>query len=463
MKARQNRSAALCACLLAAALARPPAAVAEAEKPAAAFGDSRAGLSFGAWTAGEVRADGPLAAHLTLRHVGAVGVDLPRREEAFGWFLLVYDRQRAYISEKFFLPKTTDWPAALKAASLRTAEPLDLSALGVYPYADYRKVVEAYLDGTEDQLPRPDKKLGEVLAPGKAVGRFMLVLPRDNEEPMILRSGKLELDIAPPKWANLTEAQRKELVVDLLARFDRDAWSAREAHGVALEIGKPILPTLAREAANYARPDHARMWMTTALADIADPAAAAALVKLAASPSEGVRLVVAYHGPKQRSDALDKTILARAGKEDARYISLALVGFLVFRGEAPPELLKLSLDSEDPRARATAVRALSQQAGDENVRSLTRLLKDPHQRVRAAAARVLGAMGAKALGTRLPAVLGGMVGALDLEGEQARQRLCMALGELTGEQRPYDPAAPAEARARVLAEWKAWWKQRAGR
>jgi HEAT repeat protein len=163
--------------------------------------------------------------------------------------------------------------------------------------------------------------------------------------------------------------------------------------------------------------------------------------------------VVAYHGPKQRSDDLDAAIVARAKElNDPRFTAYALLGFVAFAREAPSELLKLGLDADDPRVRTAAVRAMGSLAGDAPVARLRQLLKDPEPRVRAQAARVLGFFGRNTP----PATIKALVDALRLEGDTARVRICQTLGMLTGQRRPYDPQASAEQKQQTIEFWNDW-------
>ena len=198
------------------------------------------------------------------------------------------------------------------------------------------------------------------------------------------------------------------------------------------------------------------MWLTAALADIRDKRAAEALVGLLDKGGAGVANVVAYHGPKQASEKLDRAIVAAAAKgKDHSLTSYAILGFMVFRGKVPGKLLEIGIASDDPRARATVAKAMAGYASDFNIRGLVKLLKDTDQRVRSAAAATLGMMKRP-----LPIVLAGLVDALGVPGESARTSICRALSDLAGKDMPYDLAATEDARRKTIMAWRAWLAKR---
>ena len=243
-----------------------------------------------------------------------------------------------------------------------------------------------------------------------------------------MTSNSVEFLVGPPDFKALSPEARQAFIADLMKQFDRDAWSGQQAHNTAVRLGAEVLPAVLAAAFEKDRPEPARLWLATTLADIRDPRSAEALIKLLDDPLEGVRSVVAFHGPKQESADLDKAIIAKVrGGGQPGLAAWAILGFLVHRGSAPEEVLKAGLESDDPRARAAVAEALARHASDENVARLIALLGDKDERVRGAAAAVLGNSGIKT-----PAVLGGLVKALDLEGESARQRIAAALSTLTG-------------------------------
>jgi len=280
----------------------------------------------------------------------------------------------------------------------------------------------------------------------------MLYLPRKDDSQVVLKSDFLAVEIGPPDLNKLSPAARKAFVAKLIAGFGGDPFAGQAAHGISVRLGVDVLDDLVGATKNPSVKGAGRMWLATALADIRDKRSAAVLVKLIGDPG-GVGHVVAYHGPKQRNAELDTAIIARGSEStDARMTALAMLGFMVFRGQAPGKLLDAGINSADPRVRTTVIAALSKTASIENVRGLVLLLKDTEPRVRSAAARALGAMG-----NRHASVVGGLTDALAIEGDQARSDVCDALGKLTGRAMPYERSASVDKKRKVIAGWREWW------
>jgi hypothetical protein len=421
----------------------------DANAPMWRWGEARAGLRVGVAGDLEWSAGGEMAISLAVSNRGAVGVPLGARGEAFAWLVVVLDGKMHYTS-KLALPARADWPARLEPGTRVALGGPAFGALALRRYPGRVAVREGYLDFGRGDEPKPVGTLAESLPMGEARGKVMFYVPRPGAG-MLLTSPTLRLDVGPPRWESLDAAGRKAFVRGLIERFDKDAWAAQQASRHATTVGKGLIEPLRQAVADANRPGYSRMWITAALAGIRDAASVEALRSLLDDAHGGVRTVVAYHGPKQRSASLDKAILARARAEGARLRSYALLGYLVHRREAPEGLIELGLGSDDPRARAAAAEALTTQAGGYNVSRLRSLLGDRDQRVRATAARVLAAMEVKDV-----QVLRSLVEALDRPGERAKQAVCEALSELTGREGRYDPEAPAGRRADVVAGWKQW-------
>jgi len=431
------------------------AARAEAEPT---WGAPEAGLVVAVRPEGALRSGGPLRLALLVRSAAGGAVALPPAAEAFAWVTAVQtfgDDRATFYSQKVPMPADA-WPAQVAGEKVLTLGPFDLADAKAYPRSVGRTLLTAYLSGDETDLPKPAGVLGGVLKPGAAMVRVTLCLRRPGQTPTVIHTAPTAVTVDPPDLAALPAGDRTAFFADLMKQFDKDPWSGKQAHDTCVGLGQEALPHVLKAAFETGRPAHARLWLATTLADIRDPRSAEALARLLDDPSAGVRHVVAYHGPKQKSAALDAAIIRKATADDAAHLAAwALLGFMVQRGTVPEAVLKAGLESDDPRARGTAAEVLARHASDENLARLVALLADTDQQVRGVAAKMLGQANRPE-----PKVLGALVRALDLPGESARQRICQALSALTGTDRPYDPAADAPARAAVLAAWKAWWAQR---
>ncbi len=434
----------------------------EPNQPARSWGESRAGLALSLLVEDNPRAMGSFRIHPAIANRGKAAVALGKRKDAVAFLFIVQrkgDSLQAYFTEKLTIGKSVDWPAELAGGKAVDLGRRDLADVAVYEYRRGLRMVDGYPQAVDEDKPQQAGTLAEVLArdpslPVKA--RLILHVPRGDERSLDLTSNTLTIDLAPPAWKDLSDTQRRAYTDDLLKRFDRDAWSAQRAHREAVGIGKPLLERLIEAAGETRRPGFSRMWLATSLADIRDPNAAAALRELLKDDRAGVRYVVAYHGPKQRSDPLDRAIIASlVDANDTKALAYGLLGFMVHRGEVPGKLLAAGLDSDDPRVRSAATRALKTRASAFNVTRLCRLLSDDSQQVRAAAAKVLGAMGADS-----DAVIGKLAAALNAEGDLARKAIADALGELTGKDMPYDPSAGKADKQAVIDRWQAWWREK---
>ncbi len=446
--------------MLTLATAANAVAAAPATRPAAQreWGTAKAGAQLSLAIKGTVRAGGAFRVQLALRNLGAAPVTLAPPRKAFGWLLLVYAGDNAWVTGKVRpAAEADDWPAALPGGKTVTLPPADLAKADVFSYERRRQVYTAFLKPDSGvSLPAADGKLGAKLAPGKAKARFMLYVPRGDERPLLLASNDVMVEIAPPLWDGLTEAEQKAFAARLIRQFDRDAWSAMAAHSAAVEAGEGILPYLIEALRSPKRPGHSRQWIATAIAKIHCPRAVAELVRMLDGRHGDVRQIVAYYGPAQRSATLDEAILAKAVAAGGRGVTArALVGFLIFRKRVPEKLLAVSFDSPDPKVRATVAAALKGQASDFNLARLTGLLGDDNEQVRAAAAKALAAMNRPS-----DAQVAALVRALQAPGDYARKNIAAALCRLTGRDAPYDPDAPPAARRKVVEAWKAWLTER---
>jgi hypothetical protein len=428
-------------------------------KPAgqAEWGPPAGGLVVSLGLDGEAAAGGRIAFRIRIRSAAGQPVALAAAKDAAGWVVIAQslggEKKAVYSRRVAMADLAPDWPAELAADKTLALNPVDLGAGPAWGSDAARELLLAYVSGKAGpDLPKPAGKLSECLAPGRAMARFTLCLPAPGAKPVLVTSGALDFTVSPPNLASMKPESRDAFAADLLKQFDRNPWSGQQAHNTAVRVGKEVLAPIIAAAFETARPGHARLWLATTVADIRDERSADALIKLLDDSMDGVRYVVAYHGPKQESPRLDKAIVQRAAAgKDPGLAAWALMGFMVHRGAVPEEVLRAGLESDDPRARAAVAEALAGHASDFNVSRLVRLLGDANERVRATAAAMLGKSG-----NRSPPVLAGLVNALDLPGEAARTRICAALSELTGRTAPYDPKADPAARGKTVAGWKQW-------
>ncbi len=433
----------------------------EAESPG--WGPPSGGLSISLSLDGDVSSGGNLKVSVSLKSAAGNPVALPPAKDVFGWLLVAQSTpgsKKAYYSEKIsFAGAGKDWPAEIGGDKMVTYKSIDLSKSAAYASEDAKRLLTAYVSQAGEGLPKPAGKMSAVLMPGRAMAKFTLCIPATGAAPTLVTSAAAEILVGPPDFKSLSPEARQAFIVDLLKQYDRDAWSGQQAHDTAVRLGKDVLDAIIPPALQTRRPSHARLWLATTLADIADERAVNALIKLLDDPMGGVRYVAAYHGVKQRDARLDKAIIDKVqSSKDAGLATWALQGFMVFRGSAPDELVKATLESDDPKARVIAAEMLAKHAGDTNVGRLAALLADKDERVRSTAATMLAKYK-----SRTPAVIAGLVKALDKPGENARLRVCAALSELTGRSGPYDPAADQAARDKTLADWRAWFEKQSAK
>lgn len=421
------------------------------------WGRAVSGLQTSIRVAGDVRVADKLTLHLAVRNIGGAAVRLGPGDKAFGWAFLGQDGKGVY-SEKIFLARRQgDWPESLDSKEELRFQPIELSRQKVFPYRQGQlRIVAGYPEAVEGKPdPAPTGPVSEALFAGSAGIRWILVLTGAADREIVVVSNTAALDVLPPEIETLSPEAREAFVAKLLARFRRDAFSARSACRAATRLGPTIVPELIVTVEDRKAPTFARMWAATALADIGGERSADELIELLEDPEASVRYVVCYHGPKARSEKLDQAIAAKVQSAgDGRMTAYASVGFLVFRSRVPEGILKAGLESDDPRARAAVARALSQQANDLNVSRLVALLKDADEQVRSLAASALGKMKPRA-----NVIVGPLIAALDAPGETARRRICQALSELTGKKLLYDPNADEKTRKQTVADWKTWWEQ----
>ena len=329
---------------------------------------------------GPITVGGPLRFRLGVSNSAPTALAFGTTNKLFALLTLKPEPGKVYLSDAVALTPATPWPATLAAGATLSFQSVDVGSTTVHLMSGLRQA-------------RSGDRLNAMLTPGSARVRWCVSVPQPNSAPPLHFLSEwqeiavpLSEPVAAPTNALLASA-------DLLLRFNRDAWSAQKAHDEAVKRGAALLPDLVAAAQERTRPDFARMWLATTIADIPGEKAVAGLIALLDDPAGEVRCVVAYHGPKQRSATLDQAILATAQKSNsAHFTAYALLGFLAFRGEAPDALVKTGVENEDPRARSTAAGILANMANDLNKSRLQALLQDKDERVRATARKVLDAM-----------------------------------------------------------------------
>ena len=419
------------------------------------WGGPKAGLQCSLVLQGQAQVGGKFVFQCALRNNGSAPIALGDPKKIFGWlFIAMGKKKKNLYTDRVYLAQemTSNW---LEGGKTYNFKPLDLTETKVFAFQQGMKVADGYFvpaKGAEE--PQPVGTLTKSLAIGQLQAKLMLHLPREGEPPLLLASNTVDVLVHPPEMNALPPEHRKAFVEQLLARFDKDAWAGMAAHHDAVRLGKDVVGDLIAGLGS-ARPAHSLMWMATAVCDIPCPEAGEGLVKLLEGSNPSITHVIAYHGPKQKNEKLDQAIIAKVqARKDARMTALAVLGFMGARGVVPDEILKVGLESDDPRARGTVVEAFASHAGEANVLRAVALLKDKDEKVRGVAARVLGGMN-----NRSGTVIAALVEALDTPGDYARHRICEALSALAEKDLPYDPKADEQARQKVVTQWKAWWAQ----
>ncbi len=417
-----------------------------ASKPSTApveWGTAKAGMQVSLAVQGRPAAGEKLFIRIALRNSGTAPVALAQKDKLFGWLLLIYTREKAYLTARIYpAAKARDWPGELPGGKTISLPPVEISSLEVYSYADRPEVVKSYLSPDEAKLPKPAGKLHKALIPRQGALLLRLCVRPPGKNLLLVSSAKVTLAPAAPDLKKLDSAARKAFIAKLLEQFRESPFAGQKAHELAVKIGPQLVGELAK-AIRDSRASHAQMWLTAALTDIRCKEAADELVRLIKHPQGHVRHVVAYHGPKQRSKELDEAIIAVAATgNDADLTGRALQGFAAFRGTVPPELAGAALKSSSPRTRSMLAETLAARPNKKNAQMLLPLLKDTNERVRAITAKSLVKMN-----IRTRSVIAALVAALDLPGKSAGDSISAALASLTGQK----PKAPAE--------WKQWWAQ----
>ena len=443
---------ALIVCCLAAGLAAggEPSASGDNEVP---WGSPKGGLQVSLWVEGAPAIGSKFIVGAAVRNVAGGAVNMPAAENTFGWLILQQEKDQFFTQRIDLVRDVKNWPKELPSDKRIDLGTFDLSSTVAYRYHKGLKFLKEYKANQQLKV-KPAGPVNGVFKTGKVMGRLYVYMEPDGRA-TLLKSNVIEINFAPPNFAKLSEEEKIAFVDGLLRQFDKDAFAARAAHRTAVRVGKDLIPYLLKAVFQTKRPRHSRIWITVTLANMPDNRCAEALIKLL---GDGVvRVYIAYHGPKQRNKELDNAITAHAEQLKAeRFTGYALLGFLAFGKTVPPKLLKLGLDSPDPRTRAAAAEVLKKIAGSaRTIQTLIGLLKDTDPRVRATAARVLGYVG-----NRSPQIIDALIAALDTRDDLVRKRACGALGHLTDKNMPYNSNAPRPEKEKTIRAWKDWWKKK---
>ncbi|KPK82913.1 MAG: hypothetical protein AMJ81_08885 [Phycisphaerae bacterium SM23_33] len=442
-----------------AAAAAPAQATAPATAPAERqWGQTNAGLSVSAAPVGRWLLARRMDVDFAIRNTGKLPATLPPADDLFGYLLLAQGKTAHYTEKIFHARGQPGWPARLAEGQVLQLRAVDVSELKAFAYNPRLPLVKGYPLETVGGQPRPAApagSVGEVLKPGPVRVKYVAYLPRPGEGAVSLVSSTIRVDLGLADFGKLPADRQRRILDDLAARLKKDAWSAKLAHGDAVQIGRPAAATLISIAADTEAPYFGRMWAVAALADIGGQEAAAALIACLGDADPGVRCAAAYHGLKLRSEPFDKALNQRAvSAEDAGLSAWAIMGYLKFRKQVPPELLKAGVESDEWRVRAAVAETLARGNPDRShLPILRRLAQDSNPQIRRTAARAIGYVGDRCFET-----IAALIAALPMQGEDARHSVAGALSALTGKKWPYDQSASLEEKAVIVSQWQRWWE-----
>ncbi|MBI5724932.1 MAG: hypothetical protein HZA50_13310 [Planctomycetes bacterium] len=346
---------------------------------------------------GELVFRGAFAPSLKIRNDSDRPVRLPGSKNVFAWLLVsqkaMDGSRRDFFTDRVYIVfNSSDWPSELAAGRTVEIRPTDFGASPVYPFREGLKIKSgfpetqpsaAYEKGIEHI-----GKFADVLSIGLTSCRMMLCLPGlEGAEPA--ESNRLGVLVAPADLKALYSAERGIFLADLMRQFDGDYEAAIAASRTAIRFGSQAIPELVAVAKAPGHADEAKKWLIRTLAEISDERTVDPLTAYLDDPQADVRLAAAYWGPRQQSDRLDKAITARAATADDRFKAAALLGFLVFRGQAPQGLLKAGLNSDTPAVRASALAAVQDAAGKTDLIKLRQLLDSTDDQAAANAIRLI--------------------------------------------------------------------------
>jgi hypothetical protein len=413
------------------AIAAPPPATATTGTPVV-YGQSVQGLALAA----APDKGRPLRISLMLKNDGVTDVPL---KSAFAWLLIVESREKAFFTAQ--VPLDGQLPAGKEITVI-----VDLATVKVAEYQKGLKIIAGY----PQAQPGQTTLLQEL--PGKTVKvQAVAYLPAAGEK-LTLRSSTCTIAVAQNQSAATTAPADIADLLDLLARFRKDAFAAKAAHEETVKRGPAAVAPLRAAMQDPSIPDFGRMWIATTLIDLGGQEAATAVAELVTDPSSGVRDVVAYHGPRMKDAQVDTAILKRAKEgKDPAFTAWAARGFVEMGRPFPPDLISASVASSEPRARAEIAEVLARSAKPADLTNLAKLCEDENELVRSGAADAIARHRLKN-----PQILQALVRSLQHPGEAARQHVVESLATVTGNPWSYDPDAPQADKTRTLAAIQQW-------
>ena len=165
-------------------------ATASEKAPEPQWGPPTAGLAISLSVEGDATVGGALRVKVALRSAAGQTVALPPAKEVFGWLLVgqgTGDSRKAFYGERLpVFRDVADWPAELEAEKTLTSAAVDAGAAAAYASEDAKKLLAAYVaagqrpapEKAAEDLPKSAGRLSQVLAPGRAMAKFTLCLPR---------------------------------------------------------------------------------------------------------------------------------------------------------------------------------------------------------------------------------------------------------------------------------------------
>ncbi|GEM_PF-7088544 len=411
-------------------------AVRAADVPSGSFGEGVGGISIALLAKGDV-AGQPV---IVVRNENPTALKV---QGAFAWLLLAESRDVAFYSDK--MPLDVGGQEIAPASELRYAIPV--AQLQARAYQKGIKVIDGYPQATAEQ------GIGAGAA-GRAVTN-LLAAPLKAQAVAFVPAGGLRITVRS-KAATLSIARiastQSDDVAALVERFRHDAFAARDAADVAAAKGAGVIPALVQGLNDPTMPDFGQMWIATALTRIGGDQAAKAVIPLVDDPREGVRDVIAFHGPTMKQQGVDDAIMARAKSDrDPVFTAWAARGFAEHGRPIPQGLVLAALASSEPRARAEVAEVLAISADPVDAGRLAKLFSDDNELVRVAAADAVARHPKQA-----QPIIAAMVSALDHPGESARVRIVAALAKVAGRDWQYVADGPTEPNNTLLQQIRIW-------